>query len=114
MNCIPPLASIRQAVPAAPLADVALAVRDELARIDLRSPGWTVRRPSGTTNCEGLSLLTLEDEHGMINMIVSPGLVMRDGQHLHSGSVLLVEGAAQRETEVINVIAQRVGPLGIG
>jgi hypothetical protein len=31
--------------------------------------------------------------------------------HLQSGRVLLVEGVAQREAEVINVIAQRVGPL---
>jgi hypothetical protein len=39
---------------------------------------------------------------------------VRDGQHLHSGRVLLIEGQAQREGDVINVIAQRVGPLGIG
>ena len=49
----------------------------------------------------------------MINVIISPGLVVRDGKHLHSGRVLLVEGVAQREAEVINVIAQRVGPLGV-
>jgi hypothetical protein len=39
---------------------------------------------------------------------------MRDGKHLHGGRVLLVEGVAQREAEVINVIAQRVAPLAIG
>jgi hypothetical protein len=50
----------------------------------------------------------------MINVIISPGLVVRDGKHLHSGRVLLVEGVVQREAEVINVIAQRVGPLGVG
>jgi hypothetical protein len=47
-------------------------------------------------------------------MIISPGLVVRDGNHLHGGRVLLVEGIAQREAEVINIIAQRVGPLGVG
>ena len=30
------------------------------------------------------------------------------------GVALLVEGVAQREADVINVIAQRVGPLAIG
>jgi error-prone DNA polymerase len=63
---------------------------------------------------KGYHFVTLEDEHGMINVIVSPGLIVRDGKHLHSGRVLLVEGVAQREAEVINVIAQRVGRLGIG
>ena len=57
--------------------------------------------------------MALDDEWGMINVIVSPGLVIRDGKHLHSGRVLLVEGVVQREAEVINVIAQRVAPLAI-
>jgi hypothetical protein len=49
----------------------------------------------------------------MINVIVSPGLVVRDGTHLHGGRVLVIEGVAQREAEIINIIAQRVGPIGI-
>ena len=40
-------------------------------------------------------------------------MVVRDGKHLHSGRVLLVEGVAQREAEVINVIAQRIAPLAM-
>jgi len=63
---------------------------------------------------KGFHFVCLEDQWGMINVIISPGLVVRDGKHLHSGRVLLVEGVAQREAEVINVIAQRVGPLGVG
>jgi error-prone DNA polymerase len=63
---------------------------------------------------KGFHFATLEDEFGMINVIISPGLVMRDGKHLHGGRVLLVEGVVQREAEVINVIAQRVAPLAIG
>jgi len=47
-------------------------------------------------------------------VIVSPSLVVRDGQHLHSGRVLLFEGVAQREGELIKLIAQRVGPVGVG
>jgi hypothetical protein len=50
----------------------------------------------------------------IINVIVSPGLVVRDGKHLHGGRVLLVDGLAQREAEIINVIAQRVGQIGVG
>jgi hypothetical protein len=50
----------------------------------------------------------------MVNVIVSPGLVVRTGRHLHGGRVLLVEGTVQREAEVINLIAQRIEPLGVG
>jgi error-prone DNA polymerase len=60
---------------------------------------------------KGFHFLCLDDEWGMINVIVSPGLVVRDGKHLHSGRVLLVEGTTQRELDVINIIAQRVAPL---
>jgi hypothetical protein len=49
----------------------------------------------------------------MINVIVSPGIVIRDGRCMHSGRVLLVEGVVQHESEVINVIAQRVGPVAV-
>jgi hypothetical protein len=47
-------------------------------------------------------------------VIVSPGVVVRDGQHLHSGRVLLIEGTMQREADVMNIIAQRVAPLAVG
>ena len=48
-----------------------------------------------------------------MNVIVSPGLAVRAGRHLHGGRVLIIEGVVQRESGVINLIAQRVGPLGV-
>jgi hypothetical protein len=54
-----------------------------------------------------------DDEWNLINVVVSPGVVLRDGRHLHSGRVLLIEGVVQREGEVINLIAQRVGPVTV-
>ena len=62
---------------------------------------------------QGFHFLTLEDEWGMINVIVSPGLAVRDGTHLRGDRVLLVEGVVRREADVINVVAQRVGPLAV-
>jgi len=44
---------------------------------------------------------------------LSHRLVIRDGQHLHTGRVLLIEGVVQREAEVTNVIAQRIAPLAM-
>jgi error-prone DNA polymerase len=63
---------------------------------------------------KGFHFACLDDEWGMINVIVSPGLVVRDGKHLHGGRVLLVEGVVQREGEVVNLIAQRIAPLTVG
>ena len=64
-------------------------------------------------SAKGFHFLTLEDEWGMINVIVSPGLAVRDGTHLRGDRVLLVEGVVRREADVINVVAQRVGPLAV-
>ncbi|HEX5691983.1 MAG TPA: error-prone DNA polymerase, partial [Roseiflexaceae bacterium] len=63
---------------------------------------------------KGFQFLTLDDEWGMINVIVSPGVAQRFGCTLHGSRILLVEGVVQREGEVINVIAQRVEPLVVG
>jgi hypothetical protein len=41
-------------------------------------------------------------------------LCVCDGKHLHGGRVLHIEGVAQRDAAVINLIAQHVGPLGVG
>jgi hypothetical protein len=41
---------------------------------------------------KGFHFGCLEDEWRMANIVVSPGLVIYDGKHLHSGHVLLVEG----------------------
>jgi hypothetical protein len=57
--------------------------------------------------------VTLDDEWGMIKVIVSPGMVVRTGRHLHGGRVLIVEGTVQRETGVSNLIAQRIAPIAV-
>jgi error-prone DNA polymerase len=93
------------------LSSVTLEACDDGQRV--RVAGLCVVHQAPPT-AKGFHFATLEDEFGMINVIISPGLVIRDGKHLHGGRVLLVEGVAQREAEVINVIAQRVGPLGVG
>jgi len=61
----------------------------------------------------GYHFLTLDDEAGLMNVIVSPGLALRTGRHLRTGRVLVVEGIVQWEAGVINLLAQRIGPLGV-
>jgi hypothetical protein len=60
MPSFPDLATIRQTVPTAPLADVAQAVRDELARIDLRSriaPGARIAVGAGSRGITDYGLI---------------------------------------------------------
>jgi hypothetical protein len=55
MTSIPRLASIRQPVPNAPLADVAQAVRDELARIELGARIWPGARIAVGAGSRGIT-----------------------------------------------------------
>ena len=41
-------------------------------------------------------------------------LCIHDGKHLRGGRVLLIEGVALRDAAAINLIAQHLGPLGVG
>src|SRR5829696_709979 len=71
MPSLPLLATIRQTVPTAPLADVAQAVRDQLAQIDLRSrvkPGARIAVGAGS--------------RGITDYALSVGTVVRELQAL--------------------------------
>jgi error-prone DNA polymerase len=59
---------------------------------------------------KGFHFLTLEDEFGMINVIVQPGIATRDRQAMRGGMVQ-VEGTVQREGDVVNLVAGRVMAL---
>ena len=62
---------------------------------------------------KGFHFLTLEDELGMINVIVQPRIAMRDRQAMRGGMVQ-VEGTVQQEGDVVNVVASRVTALTKG
>ena len=57
--------------------------------------------------------LTLEDEDGMINVIVRPSVYSQYRHVIHGAQLLLAEGRVQREGEVVNILAERVLPLGV-
>ena len=60
---------------------------------------------------KGFHFLTLEDELGMINVIVRPPIAARDRQAMRGGMVR-VEGTVQHEDGAVNVLATRVMALG--
>ena len=92
---------------------------DALRAIDIRKlrngtfvrvAGWViVRQRPGTA--KGFMFLTLEDETGVSNIIVTPQLFDRYRIELVDHPFLLIEGALQNQDNVISVKASHIQPL---
>jgi error-prone DNA polymerase len=70
-----------------------------------------VRQRPGTA--KGFVFLSLEDETGIANVIVTPGLFARHRLVLVTAPVLLVEGILQSQDGVLSVRAHRVRPIPV-
>jgi error-prone DNA polymerase len=68
-----------------------------------------VRQRPGTA--KGFVFLNLEDETGLVNVIVRPALFHRHRLALVNEPFLLVEGTLQRQDNVTSVRAERLAPL---
>ena len=66
----------------------------------------TNRQSPGSAS--GVIFVTLEDETGILQVIVWPQLAQRERSILLSARLLAVEGEVQREGEVLHVIARRL------
>ena len=87
---------------------------DELARLRHGAPvrvgGLVVARQKPGT-AKGILFLLLEDEHGTINVVVSPQVYERDRLAVRTEPLLLVEGRLERHASAggaINLLARRV------
>ena len=60
---------------------------------------------------KGHLFITLEDETGLVNLIIRPDLYARERDTLHDATLLLVEGRLQREGAAVSVLAQEVKAL---
>jgi error-prone DNA polymerase len=97
----------------------ALRERGVVSSSDLATlPHGTRVRVGGLVICrqrpgsaKGVFFMTLEDEHGMANIIVMPDLFERDRVALVTASTLIVHGTLERHQRVINVLAHRFEPL---
>jgi error-prone DNA polymerase len=65
----------------------------------------TRQRP-GTA--KGFVFLTLEDETGVVNVIVRPNVYDRFRRPIRTSSTLIVEGTLQKESGCIDVLAQKI------
>ena len=70
------------------------------------------RQRPGTA--KGFVFLTLEDETGMINVVVTPDRFERDALLISNSPLLLIRGVLQVEQQVVNVRAKRFKALTLG
>jgi error-prone DNA polymerase len=78
----------------------------------VRIAGWViVRQRPGTA--KGFVFLSLEDETGIANVIVTPQLFEKNRLVFVDYPFLLIEGALQHQDNVVSVKARRVEPLHI-
>jgi error-prone DNA polymerase len=72
--------------------------------------GWViVRQRPGTA--KGFVFLTLEDETGVSNIIITPQLFDKNRLNLVNHPFLLIEGTLQHQDNVVSVKAKRIRPL---
>jgi len=88
----------------------AIDIRELRNGLGIRVAGWViVRQRPGTA--KGFFFLTVEDETGVANVIVTPQLFDRHRLVLVEHPFLLIEGALQHQDNVVSVKARNVRPL---
>ncbi|MGH7786267.1 MAG: error-prone DNA polymerase [Candidatus Binatia bacterium] len=70
-----------------------------------------VRQRPGSA--KGFCFLTLEDETGLANAVVTPDMFQRHRAVIHTASLLMVEGPLQIQDGVIHIRARRFTPLAL-
>jgi error-prone DNA polymerase len=77
---------------------------------NVRAAGLLVVHQSPPT-AKGFHFLTLEDEAGMINVIVRPKVYGRFQKTIRTSRLLLIAGTVQQEGGVTNLLAHSIAPL---
>ncbi|HSB09231.1 MAG TPA: OB-fold nucleic acid binding domain-containing protein, partial [Blastocatellia bacterium] len=88
----------------------AIDLREMRNGVWVRVAGWViVRQRPGTA--KGFLFLSMEDETGIANVIVTPDIFDRNRLVLVDQPLLLIEGPLQNQDNVIHVKARRIQPL---
>ncbi len=100
-------------------------VRDELTKLGVLTssqlwnpvPGSTVLVAGVVTHrqrpmtAQGVTFLNLEDETGLINVVVSKGCWARFRRVAREAPAMLIRGRLERSEGVINIVAEHLAPL---
>ena len=81
-------------------------------RSKIKVAGVVTHRQRPAT-AQGTMFINLEDETGLINIVVSKGCWLRFRDVARSATALLVRGRLERHEGVANVIAERLEPLSV-
>jgi error-prone DNA polymerase len=73
----------------------------------VKAAGMVVVRQAPPT-AKGHLFITLEDETGLVNLIIRPDLYERERAALHNAVLLLVEGRLQREGAAVSLVVSRM------
>jgi error-prone DNA polymerase len=83
-----------------------------------RLPDGTRVQVAGLVACrqrpetaKGFLFMTLEDEHGLANVIVRPQLAEQSRLVVRQEPFVIVDGVLQRRDATTNVLARRITPL---
>jgi error-prone DNA polymerase len=91
----------------------------------MRSTADTLRIPDGTRiqvaglivcrqrpgTAKGITFLLLEDEQGLLNVIVFPDLYSERRHVVRGEPFVVIEGVLQHRNNTINLVAERIWPL---
>jgi error-prone DNA polymerase len=101
-----PLALLRKRLDRLQLLTAARLQRSEHGCL-MRTAGIVTNRQS-PSSASGVIFVTLEDETGLVQVIVWPDLAQRQRQILLQARLLAVEGELQRQGQVLHLIARRL------
>ncbi|MEM8705772.1 MAG: OB-fold nucleic acid binding domain-containing protein, partial [Actinomycetota bacterium] len=76
--------------------------------------GGVVTHRQRPATAQGTTFLNLEDETGLINVVISKGCWQRYKQIAKGAPALLIRGRLEKEEGVINVVADKLEPLPVG
>jgi len=76
--------------------------------------GGVVTHRQRPATASGTTFISLEDETGLINIVVSKGCWQRYKKDVRGAPALLIRGKLEKYEGVINVVADRVEPLPAG
>jgi error-prone DNA polymerase len=103
-----PLGLLRPRLPASLVTTADLATLPDGLKLTIGGLVVCRQRP-GTA--KGITFLLLEDEVGLINVIVFPDLYDQHRHVVRGEPFLLVSGTLQRRNNTINLVAERIVPL---
>ncbi len=103
-------------------------VRDQLAERGVVTAQALAQQPPGTRvrvcgvvthrqrphSAGGTTFVSLEDETGLVNVIVSQGCWLRFGDVAEQAAALIVRGRVEKAQGAVNLVADKIEPLSLG